>query len=140
MSVRRAVVGIALFLLAGCGGPAPVPLHPVSGTLTSTDGKKITAGGLIFIPESGAWGGMVVNGSINPDGTFSATTSTSTGGKTELKPGVPAGRYKVVYHPPGDGQKLGLETELSEVVVVEAGMNEIKLVLPEKRVEEKREP
>lgn len=129
-----------LLLLAGCGGPTSPPLFPLTGKITTADGKAVTAGGLIFVPESGSWGGRVVNASVNPDGSFDTTTSTTTGGKTELKAGVPAGRYKVVYHPPGDGQKLGLETELLELVTVEAGPNVIQLVLPVKQVEEKRDP
>jgi hypothetical protein len=112
----------------------------VSGTLTSADGKPVTAGGLIFIPESGDWGGRVVNASVNPDGTFTATTSTSAAGNTELKPGVPAGRYKVVYHPPGDGQKLGLETELPDPVLVEPTDNRLSQTVPPKTPAGKADP
>jgi hypothetical protein len=142
MSTRRtpAVLASVLLLVGGCGQPAPPPLYPVSGTLASADGKPITSGGLIFMPDSGGWGGRVINGSLNPDGAFTTTTSTSDGGKTELKPGIPAGRYKVVYHPPSDGQKLGLETELPDVVVIEPKENVLTLKLPEKTAEPKSGP
>lgn len=136
---RLSPLTFLLALVAGCGEPPPPPLNPLTGTITH-DGQPVTQGGLIFIPESGSWGGVVVNAAVGKDGTFSATTSRTTGMATTIHNGAPAGRYKVVYHPPSDGQKMGLETELPEVVVVEAGVNEIKLVLPEKRVEEKREP
>ncbi len=128
----------ALLLLAGCGGP-PVPvLHPVTGTVTM-GGKPVAGGGLIFLPESGTWGGQVINGSVNPDGTFTVTTSWMVNGKTQLAPGAPAGRYKVTYHPPGNGEQIGTETELPEVVVIEPTENVLALdVLPNRSARELR--
>jgi hypothetical protein len=76
---------------------------------------------------------MVVNGSVNPDGTFTTMTSRSVGGKTEMAQGAPAGRFKVVYHPPGDGQAVGTETELPEVVVIEPKENVLRLDVPPNR-------
>lgn len=126
-------------VLTACGcNPEPLTLPPLSGTLRTADDKPVTAGGLIFIPESGTWGGNVVNASLNPDGTFSATTSRTTDSRTRTIDGAPAGRYKVVYHPPGDGQALGLEVELPDVVTVGPQENVLKLVLPEKKPADKK--
>ncbi len=117
---------------AGCGGP-PVPVHhPVTGTVTM-GGKPAGGGGLIFIPESGDWGGAVINGNVNPDGTFTTATSRYVRGTTETVIGVPAGRYKVTYHPPGNGEKLNQETELLEVVTIGAKDNVLTLDVPEGR-------
>lgn len=125
-------LSVCLFALAGCGTPAPPSLHPVTGTVT-LGGKPATAGGLIFIPESGTWGGMVVNGSVNPDGTLLVTTSRTVNGQTVLMTGAPAGRFKVHYHPPSDGQAIGLETELPDVVVIEPRENVLTLDVPPNR-------
>lgn len=137
MPTRIPVVATALLLIAGCGAPQPA-LHPVSGTV-ARNGTPLAGGGLIFLPESGVWGGRVVNASVNPDGTFSVNTSTSRGGNTEIQPGAPAGRYKVHYHPPGDGQKVGLEVELPEVITVEPKENVLTLDVPEKKSSPKKD-
>jgi hypothetical protein len=138
VSVYRiaAVSGLAL-ALAGCG-PKPPELYPLSGTITR-DGAAVTAGGLIFLPEPHDGSGRVVNAAVNADGTFAARTEvTGSDGRMTAQPGVPAGRYKVVYHPPGDGQKVGADVELSERVTVEARANTAALVLPPKPVGEPR--
>lgn len=115
--------------LIGCTSKPP-ELHPLTGTVTQ-NGKPVTAGGLIFIPESGDWGGLVVNATVIKDGTFTAETSRTTGTTTTVQPGVPAGRYRVAYHPPGDGQKVGAEYHFPEPITVEAKENTVTLVLPE---------
>lgn len=132
--LRRTPVALPLLLLllAGCGGPPQPVLHPVTGTVT-LGGKPAAGGGLIFLPESGVWGGQVINGSVNPDGTMTVTTSWMVNGKTLLAPGAPAGRYKVTYHPPGNGEKIGMETELLDVVAIEPKDNVVTLDVPEGR-------
>jgi hypothetical protein len=115
---------------AGCPAARPFPeLHPLTGALTR-DGQPVTAGGLIFLPESGGGSGLIVNANVRPDGAFTAETSRTTAlGKTEIKPGVPAGRYKVVYHPPSNGARSGLQVELSAQVTVGPGPNRVALSL-----------
>jgi hypothetical protein len=126
----RLVPLVACLLAVGCAADVPPPLYPVTGVLTQ--GKKTVAGGgLILIPESGEWGSMVVNASVNPDGTFTVQTSRVTGDRTNLSAGAPAGRYKVAYHPPGDGQKVGGEYHFPDVVTVEPKDNALVLVLPD---------
>ncbi len=117
--------------LAGCPAPqASFPdLHPLTGTVTR-DGKPVSGGGLLFMPDSGTWGGMVVNASVNPDGSFAAETSRTTGTGTVSKPGVPPGQYKVVFHPPSDGAQTGLESHIDELVTVVAGPNSAAILLP----------
>lgn len=132
MSVSRiaAASGLAL-ALAGCG-PKPPELYPVSGTVTQA-GTAVTAGGLIFLPDPHDGSGRVVNAAIDPDGTFTARTEViGAGGVMTAQPGVPAGRYKVVFHPPGDGQKVGTDVELPDRVTVEAKANTLTLTLPPK--------
>jgi hypothetical protein len=92
---------------AGCPAARPFPdRHPLTGALTR-DGRPVTAGGLIFLPEPGG-AGVIVNANVRADGTFAAETSrTSDKGRTEIRPGAPAGRYKVVYHPPSNGSRSG---------------------------------
>lgn len=139
---RRLAASFSLLALVitGCEStPTKPALHPLNGTLTQS-GKPVVGGGLIFIPESGAWGGRVVNANVNPDGTFTAETSYTGGTGTVIQPGVPAGRYQVVYHPPSDGQKVGQETTLPEPITVAAGDNTVTLVLPEKGTPAGAEP
>lgn len=119
-------------LVAGCNPSDHIPdLHPLTGTVTR-DGQPVTGGGLIFVPESGGWGGVVVDANVNKDGTFAAQTCRVTGTGTVFKPGVKVGRYKVTFHPPSDGSKGGLESEVRAVVVVTATDNAVVLELPSK--------
>jgi hypothetical protein len=129
--VGAALVLSALALAAaGCPAARPFPdLHPLTGAVTR-DGRPVTAGGLIFLPEHGG-SGVIVNANVGADGTFSAETSrTSNTGRTEARPGAPAGRYKVVYHPPSNGSRSGLQVELTERVTVGPGANAVRIVLP----------
>lgn len=132
--MTRPVVLLSLVALAAVGcdnAPPPPDLHPLTGTITR-DGKPVTAGGLIFVPAGGGSGGVTVDASVKPDGTFEARTSRWNGKETVFRPGVKPGRYKATYHPPGDGQALGLEVELATEVVVEAKANTATFELPTK--------
>jgi hypothetical protein len=130
-------VGAALVLSAlavaavGCPAAKPFPdLHPLTGAVTR-DGRPVTAGGLIFLPEPAGGSGVIVNANVRADGTFAAETSqTSNKGRAEIRPGAPAGRYKVVYHPPSNGSRSGLEVELAERVTVGLGANSVTVALP----------
>jgi hypothetical protein len=133
---RRPLRGIVaasvlVTVLIGCADSKPPPeLHPLTGTVTR-DGQPVTAGGLIFIPDPADGSGRVVNATVKADGTFEAHTEhTGANGSPVGKPGAPAGRYKVVYHPPGDGQKSGLDVEFPERVSVEPGAKPVTLALP----------
>lgn len=118
-------------VLAGCPTADPFPdLYPLSGTITR-DGKPVTAGGLILLPDPGNGSGLVVNANVNADGTFTVETSwTKPTGGIVSKSGAPAGRYKAVYHPPSNGARTGLEVELSQPVTVEAKENTASFALP----------
>lgn len=125
-----APVTVLLSIAAGgCHSSANPTLHTLSGTITR-DGKPISEGGLIFIPESGGWGGLVMNANVEKDGSFTVESSRTTGTATDIRPGIPAGHYKAVYHPPSDGQKSGLEYQFPDIVIVEPGPNSIALSLP----------
>lgn len=129
MRMRPAILLVAA-LAVGCGGESIPELHPLSGVVTR-DGKPVSEGGLIFLPDPHNGSGLVVNASVGTDGTFTGTTSRTSGKGTEVLPGVPAGKYRVVYHPKSDGQKTGLESEIQERVSVEPGSNRLTIVLPE---------
>ncbi|MDB5313462.1 MAG: hypothetical protein JWO38_7664 [Gemmataceae bacterium] len=126
-----AVVLTLPFFLIGCSGADAVPdLHPLTGTV-SRDGVPVTSGGLLFEPDAGGRPGLVVNAAVRGDGTFAAQVVWAGREGSEVKPGVPAGRYKVIYHPPGDGSRTGLEVELDQWVTVEPRPNEVAIVLPQ---------
>lgn len=128
--IRRLAPLVACALVAGCAVDTPPPLYPVTGSIQQ--GKKVVSGGgLILMPESGGWAGAVVNASVNADGTFTVQTSRVGGSETKLLPGAPAGRYKIAYHPPGDGQKVGGEYHFPDVAVIEAKDNTLVLILPD---------
>ena len=87
-----------------------------------------------------AQGGVVVNASVNPDGTFAAETQRTTGTGAVSQPGAPAGRYKVIFHPPSDGSETGLESHIAEMVTVGAGVNTAVIVLPSAVPKDQAEP
>ncbi len=130
--LRHAIIPAALFTIccAGCDDAGPMNnLHPLNGTIRR-DGQPVKEGGLIFIPD-GSSSSLIINGAVQADGTFAVRTEkTLSSGKLEIKPGAPAGRYKVVYHPLSDGATMGLEVELTERVTVEPGGTVILLTLP----------
>jgi hypothetical protein len=129
---RPALFPFALLaFLAGCSSAEPFPdLHPLTGTVTR-GGKPVAAGGLIFLPDPPGGTGLVVNANVKPDGTFTAETSRNKpAGGVEVRPGAPTGRYKVVYHPPSNGEKMGLEVKLDAVTVEAKANNTAQLVLP----------
>jgi hypothetical protein len=121
----------AIVVSVGCTEDSSFPdLHPLTGTVTR-EGKPVPEGGIIFVPEPGSGSGLIVNANVRPDGSFTAeTSSTSRAGKTTIRPGAPAGRYKAVFHPPSDGSKTGLEIELDTPVVVKAGTTSVNFTLP----------
>ena len=130
--LRHAIIPSAIlaWLCAGCDDAAPMnQLHPLGGTI-QRDGQPVKEGGLIFIPD-GSSSSLIVNGAVQANGTFTVRTEkTLSSGKLEIKPGAPAGVYKVVYHPASDGATMGLEVELAERVTVEPGGTEVLLTLP----------
>ena len=128
--MNRLAVLAVLAAAVGCADEPPPDLHPLTGTVTHR-GQPVTAGGLLFAPEEGGWGGVIVNANVEPDGSFAAQTEKVTGRGTTARPGIRPGRYKVTYNPPGDGAKTGMQCTLAEVVVVEKGGAAVALKLPE---------
>ncbi|HEY1190793.1 MAG TPA: hypothetical protein VGE74_24395 [Gemmata sp.] len=128
-----AAVGVALgAVLAGCSGKGELipPLHPLSGTVVRGD-TLVTGGGLYFAPDPPTNSSLTVNAAVKSDGTFTAETLwTTSDGKTQTRPGAPAGKYRVIYHPPSDGSKSGLEVTLVDPVIVAPDAPPVKLVLP----------
>lgn len=142
MSARLFLPLLAGFVLLplGCSPADSFPeLHPLTGTVTR-DGKPVAGGGIIFIPDAVNNSSLVVNASVNPDGTFEARTEHTGRAGLTTRPGAPVGRYKAIYHPPGDGSKMGLEIEIEPRVTVEAKANTAPLVLPTKPPEEADPP
>jgi len=127
-------------LLVGCADTTPkLTLYPTHGKVMH-NGKGVKGGGMILIPMEPQKVVFSINCSVNDDGTFLAETiRTGRDGRSNAEPGVPVGKYKAIYHPPSNGSKLGLDTELPEPIVIEAKENELKINLPEKLPEGKGE-
>ncbi len=123
-------MAVTVAATCGCAADPSPDLHPLTGTVTY-QGKPVTAGGLLFAPEEGGWGGVIVNANVEPDGTFTAQTEKVTGRGTTARPGVRPGRFLVTYNPPGDGQNVGQQRSLAEVVEVKPGGTTVALKLPE---------
>jgi len=126
------VVLLALAVgVCGCGDFRKTPeLHPLTGNLTR-DGNPVAEGGLIFLPKQAGASGMTVNAMVRNDGTFVAQTLlTRENGAIIVLPGAPRGDYKVIYHPPGNGSKTGLEVELDQEVKVGEEARPVALCLP----------
>jgi hypothetical protein len=75
---------IAAFTLTGCGS-VPVPLVPVSGTVTFPDGQPVTTGIIEAIPKSG---GPSARGRIGEQGRFTL--------QTDGREGAVAGEHSIV--------------------------------------------
>jgi hypothetical protein len=86
---RMANIGMVFFLffwLTGCSGNPP-PLTPVTGKVTYR-GFPVPGGPILFIPDSSkGQRGAIVQGTINPDGSYTI--------KSGKEGGIPAGWYKV---------------------------------------------
>lgn len=91
--IPRGYVGVALLVLAGCGGgataPVAVQVYPVHGTVLRADGKPVSGGRIYFVPKDGL---VTPDGPIGPDGAFALSTSSSGAG-------APAGAYKIRIEP-----------------------------------------
>ena len=122
---------LLLPLLAGCDNSHPMDnLNPLVGTILR-EGKPVKDGGLIFVPEGGSGSSLIVNAAVEANGTSTVRTErTLSNGKLVIRPGAPAGRYKVIYHPASNGATMGLEVELAERLTVEPGGKDIQLHLP----------
>lgn len=118
----------------------PPEVFPVQGTIRH-DGEFIREGGLIFLPEPTSNSTLIINAEVEANGTFQVRTEQTTlAGKVISHTGMPAGTYRVVYHPLSDGSRSGLEVELDDRVTIEARENELELVLPDKLPEGAGEP
>ncbi len=79
---------LSLFAVVGCGQKGS-PLHPVTGKITSSDGKPLERATVVFHPVGTANPGAVKpRGTVGADGTFTLTSHTSGDGAL-------AGEYRV---------------------------------------------
>lgn len=126
---RHLVCGLVFTCLAGCRAEISFPeLHPLEGTI-SRAGRPMRGGGIIFLRDAGDPTGMIVNASVNEDGTFTGESSLNTHRGAVIRPGVPVGRFKAIYHPLSDGSVTGLESTIEEVFEFRVGPNRIDIVL-----------
>lgn len=133
---RFTLLAFATFAAAfGCSDrskqPAFPDLHPVQGVV-QRDGKAVSSGVIQFapIPDQPEF---LVNSEIGSDGRFTLTTVRTTDSKGERKTGAAEGQYKVTYHPPLADQTAGgqlVPIVLSQLVEVNAGPNDLTIVLP----------
>lgn len=133
--MRIALFAAALAAAAGCSSAAkPWPdLHPVRGTV-KVGGQLVTAGYLTFRSDDAANSDFMVTGKIEPDGTYKLTTTHALEKGSQARPGAPAGRYRVMYMPPGTGDQVtGASVEPIDApkpVTVNAGENDLPIDLP----------
>lgn len=120
---------LSLAALTGCRAEHTFPeLHPLDGTI-SRDGEPMRGGGLIFLRDAGDPTGMIVNANVNPDGTFVGESSLTSVRGAVIRPGVPVGRFRAIYHPLSDGSVTDLDTKIEGVVEFVAGPNRLDIVL-----------
>lgn len=123
------VLGMMLVTLVGCG--PHIERFPVTGAVKK-HGKPVKGGGLIFLPELPPERGLTVSGSVNTDGIFTTETlRMGKDGRIYVQPGTPAGVYRVIYHPPSDGSKAGLEVTLEERLTIVPPGAVLALTLPD---------
>jgi hypothetical protein len=134
---RIPLVFLLIFLCcAGCNPEVPFPeLHPLTGTVIRL-GKPVNGGGIVFSRVAGDPNGLTYSANVKSDGTFEAETMRSVPSGTVQKAGIRPGRYRVVYHPPQDGSKLGLEVKFDLIVEVQPGNNTLTLTLPDEMPKE----
>lgn len=130
--MREFLFGLLLFGLVGCSETlTKLELYPVSGRVVR-NGQPVRGGGLILQPVEITKEVYTINASVGADGKFVAETlRTLRSGKSISEAGAPVGKYKATYHPASDGAKMGLETEVPEVVTIQAQENVLELILPD---------
>jgi len=125
-----------LILLAGCGKPPAKfdDLHPVTGTILTSEGKPVEAGVVVFEADPPK-ADFLTNSEVGSGGTFKLTTVRTNDSQGERKPGAPAGKYKVTFTPKLGDQTAGYQAPvtLPNPVTVEAKSNDLKLTLPAKK-------
>ena len=116
--MKSALLPIAVCCLLGCARDHAFPeLYPVRGQVKS-GGKFAPKGGFVQLHDDSLGEAMLmVQGEIGDEGKFELST---TSGKMKKKmPGVPAGRYRLVYAPPASTQQDVFPVELSTMFTVE---------------------
>lgn len=124
MRVVRFLLAFAVMSTVGCSDVPP--LFPVRGTVIVGDSKP-SSGGVLFVSETPVKG-LIVSGEVAKDGTFELKTM-RTGGDLDIRPGAPAGSYRVTYQKLTDGQDQNFGVVLDGVVIKE-GENDLKLEFP----------
>ena len=129
MRPHHCLVILSLAALTGCRAELAFPdLHPLDGTI-SRDGEPMKGGGLIFLRDAGDPTGLIVNANVNPDGTFAGESSLTSVRGAVIRPGVPVGRFRAIYHPLGDGSVTGLDTKIEGVFEFVGGPNRLDIVM-----------
>lgn len=133
--MRIAVLAAALAAAAGCSSDAkPWPeLHPVHGTV-KVGGQPVASGYLTFRSEDPANAEFIVSGKIEADGIYMLATTHALEKGSAAKLGAPAGRYRVMYMPPGTGDQVtGASVEPIDApkpITVNAGNNNLPIDFP----------
>ena len=99
MSIVKFVFVVAL-MLGGCSSANREPTFKVSGDV-QIDGKPLTNGMVVFMPDKG----QAAKGVINPDGTFKLGTYT-------VDDGAVAGQFKVMVISPDRSKMQGGAADL----------------------------
>ena len=111
-----ATAGLAILILAGCGGARTTSpkTYAVTGTLRYKDGTPLKEGLVQFQSTTGLT--FTITGEIH-DGTFVLSTLLEGGKK---KPGAIPDQYRVIVVPRGENQIVEQVKPAPEIVTVEA--------------------
>ncbi len=132
----RIVAVVLLTTAIGCssGGAKKWPdLHPVHGVV-KVGGKTATGGYLSLRSDDESNSDLIVGGKIESDGTYKLSTSHALEQNSTQKAGAPAGRFRVMYMPPGGGDQISGASvdpiDSAKPVTIVAGDNDLTLEIP----------
>ena len=116
--MKHLILPVAAFCLFGCSQEHSFPeLYPVRGQVKSK-GKVVPKGGFVQLHADSIGEAMLmVQGEVGDDGKF--TLSTSSAKLKKKAPGVPEGRYRLVYAPPASANQDVLPIESPNRFAVE---------------------
>ena len=132
--MRYAILG-TLFAMVGCGG-AEGPAFPAVVAfkgVVKRSGAPVSGGLLKFTPEPDT-PEFLSNAEVGPDGAFTASTVRTTDQTGERKPGLPAGKYRVIYFPPLGDQTAGASPKPIELptTVIAVEKSDVVFELPKR--------
>ncbi len=113
-----ALLTFALLFTQGCGRPEMPETFPVKGKVVYENGQPVPSGMVQFQSQSDQ--SVLVNGGIQPDGTFTLSSV-----KEDYRiDGAIAGQHRVTVVPPMDELQMAVPTTFEELYTVKPDANE----------------